>query len=80
LLVKVRYYLNRDEDWEIQIEKKEIIKVYKYNNINIIDLPENVKVEDAPWNIWNIKDIINPVKLVYQGKNLFSDLKNEISY
>ena len=56
LLVKMRYYLNRDENWDIQIEKKEITKVYKYNDVEVCNLPQDAHIEIAPW--WVNKDVI----------------------
>lgn len=57
ILVKVRYYLNRDDEWDIQIEKKEIVQVYKYNDKSILEIPNDVKIEKAPRSIdENISD------------------------
>lgn len=48
MIVKVRYTLKRNEEWIIEIEKKEIIKVYEYNDTKIKELPKWATIEPAP--------------------------------
>ena len=63
LLVKMRYDLKRDENWEIKVDKKKIIKVYKYNNTEIYPLPTNADITPAPrFPDQNLEEVRNNIQ------------------
>ena len=51
LLVKVRYFIKINDIWDKYIDRKDIMKVYKYDDVNICSLPDDVKIEIAPFDI-----------------------------
>lgn len=60
LVVKMLYTVDRDENWELEIKKKEIITVYEYNEILFQSLPEYTIIEKAPYKLNpENEDIIN---------------------
>jgi hypothetical protein len=62
LLVKVRYIIKRNEDWDLQVIRKEIISVYKYNNTQLFPLPQGVEISRAEWQIdWYVEDNISDI-------------------
>lgn len=54
LTVKLRYYPKLNELWEVKIEKREIIKIYKYNWENFSDFPSYAEITDAPLEVFEI--------------------------
>lgn len=48
LLVKMKYDLKRKESWEIKVEKKRIMKVYKFNDTVVTTLPSDAIISPAP--------------------------------
>ena len=48
IIVKMKYYLKRQEDWEIKVDKKEVVKVYKVDDRDISPLPPNAVITPAP--------------------------------
>ena len=61
LIVKMQYKLKRDEEWVIQIDRKEIVKIYKYNDVILFDLPEWIIIESAPFDINHNVDLSIPI-------------------
>lgn len=54
MLVKVRYHLMRDNNDQITIERKEVIRVYQYNSKVFFPIPEDAKIEAAPMSVYEI--------------------------
>jgi len=63
LLVKIRYFPKLNELWKIYIEKREIVKVYKYNWETFSDFPDNAEITDAPLEVFEINWISYTIKI-----------------
>ncbi len=56
LIARVKYTFNEDQDWNISKIRKEIILVYKYNQIELIKIPVWEEITPAPLEILNWED------------------------
>ena len=56
LTARVRYTIDEDDEWTIYVKNKEIILVYRYNDIEYNPLPMWENIYSAPLDFWYIKD------------------------
>jgi hypothetical protein len=48
LIARVRYYYTKNSDGQVHIDKKEIVMVYCYNEIQRFSLPPDAVIERSP--------------------------------
>lgn len=56
LIARVKYTIDEDDEGRVFVKNKEIIVVYKYNNIERFSTPKNEPIVPAPLDFWYIKD------------------------